>query len=192
MTPHIAVFDDFFPPDHLRSVLALIKLKGFSNVVSPHDGVTYPGICSLSEIADPITDMYRLRFMLNVSATETFARLTSAAQGPAPHQIHSDRIMGDYGAILYLSESWPKGSGTSFWSHSREGKRHEDHANHEMLQCHSNDRHMWGHYFLSEGKQNRLLLYDARLFHCAEPVGGFGSGPEDGRIVLTSFLKEVR
>lgn len=187
MRPHIAIFDDFFadPTDTLKQ----LRQAGFRDVVSEWDGVTYPGICQMGNHI--FAGSLRKILGHEIETVATFARLTSAQEKPAPNQIHPDTVMSQYALLIYMSEKWPAGSGTSFWDHKTEGRYHTELTNHETVKRDSNDRTQWLEYFRTEAKQNRALLYDSRLYHCAEPVGGFGSGPEDGRIVITSFFNIV-
>lgn len=184
MKPHIAIFDDaFFDCDDL---LDLLIQRGFRDVISPYDGVLYPGICELP--ADSMQMCLEQVLGVPIDPLVCFARLTCAGLKPAPHAIHPDTLMSQYAVLVYLSKDWPAGSGTSFWEHETHGRVHDRTRDAEMLQKDSNDRAKWTQYFISEGKQNRMLLYDSRLFHCAEPSGGFGDSPENGRIVQTCFF----
>lgn len=188
MKPVVASFDSFFP-DITPIREALLK-AGFSTVVSPVDGITYPGICL--DIPKPISSFFvsRLSQILGgeVTCRTMFARVTSKETGVAPHQIHSDVIMGMAAAHVYISPVWPEGSGTSFWRHKIYGERHLDDADAAIVMRDSKDRDKWLPTLSCQGRENRLLIHDAQLWHCAEPVGGWGEGIEDGRIVLTCFF----
>lgn len=186
MRPHLAVFDS-----NDTKILDLIKTIGFSDTVSTWDGVTYPGICDLNEFNYTMSMVLGQQLNESVEVITTFARLTSAAQKKAPNEIHPDTVMSQYAMLQYLSPEWPDGAGTSFWEHKTEGRLMTEQIDEYRVRQDSCFREAWTEYFRVQGKEGRILFYDSRLFHCAEPVGGFGSGPEDGRIVLTSFFNIV-
>ena len=185
MRPHIAVFDDFFTDPN--SVLDNIILGEFSDVESPFDGVTYPALqlkpnVDLKPVIEKILGE-------KIFVVTTFARLTSSAQPAAPNQIHPDTVMSTHALLIYVSKDWAEGHGTSFWSHGKWGPSHDPRVqDNQELQRDSNDESKWLRKSLVQGAFNRALFYDSKLFHRAEPVGGFGSGPADGRIVLTCFF----
>ena len=54
-------------------------------------------------------------------------------------------------------------------------------------QDHSNPE-AWSIMDMCQMKPNRALIFEAGKMHRAEPIGGFGRGPKDGRLVLTCFF----
>lgn len=188
MKPTIAIFDDFFP-DPERARQAIVSGQ-FVDVKNPIDGVVYPGINHQLPGWVEFFVLRRLSVVLNgpVTSKAMFARLTSSVTGPAPHQIHSDTIMGQYSAHVYLSREWPEGAGTSFWSHESEGFMHTEETDIAKISVDMHRREPWRNDLRCQGLFNRILIHDARYWHCAEPVGGWGSTPEDGRLVLTCFF----
>lgn len=191
MKPYLAIYDDFFSPAYLRLFDAIMSAGKFSDVTSPTDGITYPGIL----LAEPDAKLYlqiRISQLLDVPVpvelSQCFFRLTSSAQKEAPNKIHNDASMGTHAALIYMSREWSRGAGTSFWTHVTEGEYQKESCDAALVQSHTNRQDQWSFRFFVPGVRNRILLYDARLWHCAEPVGGFGSGPADGRIVLTCFF----
>jgi hypothetical protein len=186
--PSIAIFDDFFPdPEAAR---AAIVSGPFLDFKSPWDGVSYPGINK--EIPEEIKHFVvkRLSEILGapVEPAVIFARLTSKNTSESPHQIHSDRLMAEFSAHVYISKHWPMGAGTSFWAHESEGRRHTEDTDVELVQEDMKDLSKWIQVFTAQGDFNRLVVHDASFWHCAEPVGGWGETAEDGRVVLTCFF----
>lgn len=192
LNPHICIFDEVFayPKLVLRDICAL----GFKDVVST-DGITYPGI------AQPIPQWIQkqvicsLRNIFNepLCINHMFARYTSPAIPAAPNKIHADTIMGEFAAHIYLSKDWPSDSGTSFWSHELFGDAHDAKTHTpDAVNAAANDHTQWQHKFTVPGKFNRMLLHDAKLWHCAEPVGGWGVGPASARLVLTTFFSRAK
>jgi len=188
MKPVIMVADDFFPdPD----VMQYQVLNGeFENFVSPWDNVTYPGINKVL----PFRVVERLHKRLGeilgaeIQPVATFARLTSKNTPAAPHKIHSDRVMANYSAHIYVSSEWPPGGGTSFWTHKTEGHMQTDDTDVDAVVRDMNSLDMWTRSHTCQGKFNRVVIHDARYWHCAEPIGGWGDNPSNGRVVITCFF----
>lgn len=187
MIPRLLIFDDFFMTPN-EVLLHLLKGK-FADHVSPSDGVRYPGIQNAPGLCN-VMHAYLTKVLGRKEAriNNCFARLTSSAEAEAPNKIHSDYGMGEYAAHVYLSTGWPADSGTSFWRHRESGSERRLGAEDADLLKDANDASKWERYSLCPGKFNRCLIHDATLWHCAEPVGGWGAGPEDGRLVLTTFF----
>ena len=95
--------------------------------------------------------------------------------------VHSDTT--EYAGVWFLTpnELCPEGHGTAFFKHRetgairREGEQDPEGGYSAFEQC-----------MVVEGFFNRLLVYDARLFHCSA-IPGWGSGTEDGRLTMTFF-----
>jgi hypothetical protein len=188
MKPIIATFDNFFKQAELAHEQIVNGV--FSDFVSPWDGVTYPGI---NQNLPAWVQDYVLRRLEGITGEivlpqAMFARVTSLQTGIAPHKVHSDKIMGEYSAHVYLSREWPAGAGTSFWNHVTEGVIHTDETNVPLVQADMNDESKWVRSLTCQGLFNRILIHDARYWHCAEPVGGWGDSPQNGRVVLTCFF----
>ena len=114
-----------------------------------------------------------------------FARATYAGLA-AENKIHSDLVMGSFAAHVYLSLDWPAGSGTSFWTNKLLGMRHT--AGMDPATIRSNSVEDWDRYLSAQAVFNRMLIHRGDAWHLAEPVGGWGSTPEDGRLVVTCFF----
>ena len=113
--------------------------------------------------------------------------------------IHSDREYGDFTAIVYLSKEWGDVvSGTGFYKHRETRMRDmpplEDlmrngdffqKIRQQMLDASDED---WEQYEFIEAKYNRCLIFDAPKIHCRIPKCGFGSCPEDSRLVWVAHF----
>lgn len=191
MNLRYSVHDSFFRYPHI--VRSELIARGFSDVLSPIDEIKYPGICNEVSpwiVAQLTAECSRLSGR-SLTVNQCFARWTGETTAPAPNLVHSDRIMGDLTAIVYLSVHWPPLSGTSFWRHPTEGEFHTASTDTSRINGAMNDLSQWERLMLVPGAFNRLLLCDSRLWHCAEPVGGWGSSPGNGRLVLTAFFRTV-
>ena len=181
----LAMFDGFF--DEPEMVRKAILEREFSSVVNPADKVEYPFVCLDVPLAVRESFVGRLSMIVlrPIAPQVIFARLMPEGL-EIPHHVHSDRGMGDYSAHVYLSEKWPEGSGTGFYTHETEGHRECTETKKENLDYKSMDK--WEKNLFCQGQFNRLLIHDASFFHCAEPTNGFGKTKEDSRLVLTCFF----
>ncbi len=84
-----------------------------------------------------------------------------------PNFIHTDEMMGDVTAILYLSRRHPDEDGTTIYDD--DGK----------LSC------------VVYSKFNRMLMFDSELPHSRNIFENFGSG-ETSRLIQVTFLKEKK
>jgi hypothetical protein len=115
--------------------------------------------------------------------------------------VHSDREAGDYTAIVYLSRH-EKNSGTAFYRHRETGLTRMpsfaelartpeffEQLKREMVE---GSAEHWQQTKFVPGVFNRALIFEAPLFHARSPKHGFGSTPEDGRMVwVAHFSLEV-
>lgn len=189
MQPVLAVFDNFF--DQFDRVYSEISRGHFREYLSPFDGVVYPGINDFIPrfVSDEIERRLQAITGRDVLVTAMFARL-SLGGVYAPHKIHSDKIMGQYSMHVYLSPHWPCGGGTSFWEHKTQGCEHNDDTDVEVIQRDQNDSSKWNQKYVIQARANRALIHRSTSWHAAEPAGGFGDNPRNGRLVLTTFFSE--
>lgn len=115
------------------------------------------------------------------SNVDMFARIAMAYLGPKfyvtfnfvrksplnqqePNFIHTDEMMGDVTAILYLSKDHPQDDGTTIYDENGDKS------------C----------VFYS--KFNRMVLFDSTLSHSRNIFENFGEG-DDSRLIQVAFLK---
>jgi hypothetical protein len=115
------------------------------------------------------------------SSVDMFARTAMAYLGPdfyvtfnfvrksplgqeEPNFIHTDEMMGDVTAILYLSKDHPKEDGTTIYD--QDGER----------SC------------VLYSKFNRMVIFDSELAHSRNIFENFGKGDES-RLIQVAFLK---
>jgi hypothetical protein len=186
MNPILHIDDSAF--DDPQAVRREVLNGEFADVISPVDGISYPGICALIhwDVSQAFAAKIKEKMGVNISVCYMFARAMVEGK-KAPHKVHSDKIMGDYSAHVYLSRWWPREAGTSFWKHESEGQIHTDKTDLSKIDLTELDR--WTQYEFVPGKFNRLLIHHADFWHMAEPHEGWGDTPESGRLVLTCFFK---
>lgn len=184
MNPIIDIRDNFFRD--IGAVRDGVLSMPFGDVVNQQDGLVYPGIS-----APPPAAVVELRngveFLLgrDIEPRTVFCRATYGGM-VASNKIHSDLIMGTYAAHVYLSPEWPTGAGTSFFANKKLGMRHRSDVPPERVR--PNHPEDWERYCSVQAKLNRLLVHRGDAWHLAEPVGGWGSSPADGRLVITMFF----
>jgi len=188
MNPIVSVNDDFF---HNPAAVRQAVLAGqFADVINQADGVVYPGI-SIPPPAVRDEFVSGVAFlMLSMGAGRlvpgaVFCRATYANM-VASNKIHSDVVMGTHAAHVYLSEDWPDGAGTTFFSHRDAGMRHTQFIDASAIR--PNEPADWVKYCSVQAAFNRLLIHRGDAWHLAEPVGGWGTSPADGRLVITMFF----
>lgn len=187
MRIHTAIIDDFFkrPYGHRSSAIK----QGFQGVVSPKDGVLYPGIQDATDLNQEVKQKLAGLFP-TLKPNHTFFRLSTWGEH-APHQAHTDKIMGEYTLIVYLSEPHPKVfCGTTLLEHtSGQMPVHPDTPHGEQVWTRdTNNAQAWNVVGQCEQKFNRAFIMRSDLFHRAEPIGGYGHDAESGRLVLVCFF----
>lgn len=161
-------------------------------ITNPEDGVGYPDISI--DIPDEVTleILRRLRSLFPFSeiyAKAIFMRLSKEGV-KAPHYAHTDSIMGTHSLMLYIN---PGDGGTAFLRHesgmTEEPKNQDEY---ELWQRDMNVLDKWERIDFCPIKPNRACIFQANQFHSAEPYGGFGNSPENGRLVLTIFFTVIK
>ena len=193
----IVAVDDFCEYPH--DVAASAKAGGFgtwkpeeAEVGSgKYEGMGYTGLHAL--LIKPLTMILRSVLIPN----SMFFRSTNVGMEKA--YIHSDRTMGDYTAIVYLS-SHDEPSGTAFYRHIPTGLTEMPSVEdmkilgiYEQLKDDmvSRDPSKWELLYYVEGKFNRALVFDAPLFHSRYPLEGIGSTAESGRLIWASHFYKM-
>ena len=83
-----------------------------------------------------------------------------------PNFIHTDEMMGDLTAILYLNKTYPIGYGTTLY----------DEEDNEELIC--------------KAKYNSLFIFPSHVKHSRNSLHNFGKG-DDARLIQVCFLKKI-
>ena len=112
----------------------------------------------------------------------TFFRRSPRGQSE-PNFIHSDETMGQWTAILYLNPNPEDGDGTTFWRHRTSGAVRGDASE---IWRRDRDRSAWEPLRHVPARFNRLLIFDAPLFHSRGIEENYGEG-EDARLIQVVF-----
>lgn len=184
MNPIVSIINNVFPDPN--SLKRLILKAGFSDVVSPVDGVTYPGICmELPDIVKAHVVQAIINTMLQpIIVNHMFARIMPSGV-EAPHKMHGDSMMGQYSALIYLSSA-REGFGTGFYSHAEHGIG--DNGNPTYLGDAHQSMKGWNQYLYVHAAFNRMVIHGADYYHCALPTHGFGTKPSSARMVISTFF----
>lgn len=176
---NLEIIDDWLPQDIFDLLRHHCDHIPFDGVENPVDEVFYPGVSV--DIPQSVLQFFgRPKFI--------FMRL-SLAGVPTPHQAHTDMLMGDRSLMFYLTRAEHAQGGTSLVRHKTTGmysnptsKLEEDYWKRD-----TNNPHAWEIYEMADMVPNRAVMFDAKLMHRAEPIGGFGTDSKNGRLVLTAF-----
>ena len=180
-TASILVWDDLLP-DYLAYVQAARQRTYETITIGP---AVFRGI---SVCLDPwVPDLIQQRYP-TLTPTISLFRLSPLGQ-LEPSYIHTDRDMGDWTAILYLTEDPLKGDGTVFWRHRETGHTasvaqapQEFYAEWAAWQ----DRERWEPWHIVHAKPNRAVIFQGPLFHARAIEANYGEGSQ-ARLIQTVF-----
>ena len=121
--------------------------------------------------------------------TITFFRQSPAGQ-VEPNYLHTDRDMGDWTGIFYLTADPPPDDGTTFWRDRETGATAsiattEAEFLAEWPTWRDGDR--WEIWHTVDAAPNRLLLFPAPLFHSRTIVENYGTAGTDARLIQVVF-----
>ena len=123
--------------------------------------------------------------------TLTFFRQSPEGQAE-PNYIHTDRDMGEWTAILYLTPDAPPEDGTTFWRHRETGRDHSV-ANDDTAWLAEalawRDEDQWEPWRRVEATFNRVVLFSAGHFHSRAIHENYGHG-ETARLTQIAFGKD--
>ena len=199
MIPQILVIDDFHDnPDIVRNVAI--------NAVypEPDGGYTYPGKNSNDNYYPRELHAkfeYILKQKLDPAPNNGYFRL-SLDKDSFQQDIHVDPTW-QYGAVCYMNspEQCIDEAGTSFWFHNKTNTQFLPHSDEAAsiigfpnakefwwttVYGEGLDRSKWTRYFLSGMKYNRIVIFNANMFHSHNY--NFGDCLENGRIVQLFFF----
>ena len=180
------IIDNFL--DSFNELYDYAKSADFRAVVNPVDNVSYPHICDY--IPDGIKrEIYeRIEEFTGKGPSDPVIFIRRSPEGVhCPHIVHNDLSMGKYSLMLYLNDN--DKAGTAMVRHIETGMCYNPESEEfvKIAQKDQNDPDKWMFMNGSTMKKNRAYIFDAGLFHCAVPIGGFGEGSE-ARTVLTVFF----
>jgi hypothetical protein len=178
--------DNFLPS--YEELKKYAETAEFKDVINPVDNVVYPHICA--DIPENIKAevLERIEHFLNHKPEDVAIFMRKSPEGVhCPHIVHNDITMGKYSFMLYMNDN--EGGGTGIVRHLDTGMMYQPQSKEfvEIAVFDQNNTEKWGLFHKFDMKQNTAAIFDAALFHCALPIGGFGEGSE-ARTVLTVFF----
>jgi GNAT superfamily N-acetyltransferase len=176
----IRVHDDVLPADYA----AFARDRPFGSVAI--GGATFHGIAECPD--QTLVDWIRARYP-QARPTLTFFRQSPAGQ-LEPNYVHTDRDMGDWTAILYLTDAPAPGDGTTFWRHRDTGATAstattEAEFRAEWAQWRDLDR--WAPWHTVRAAPGRLVLFPAPCFHSRAILENYGTAGQDARLIQLVF-----
>lgn len=149
------------------------------------DGQVYKRIC--------ITDVPGLRQAIEsemgpVDMVAMGYRLNYEGEKPNA-AIHSDIGWSTHALVLYLIDGR---SSTAFWIHRKSGLSCIEPGDQDALAAVQEDwdrEEAWEMNGFAPMVYNRAIIYEGKYFHSRYPFEGFGSIPEDGRLIAVAFFK---
>jgi hypothetical protein len=139
--------------------------------------------CADATLADWITARYP-----HARPHMTFFRQSPAGQ-VEPNFIHTDRDMGDWSGILYLTAHPLVGDGTSFWRDRTTGATASTATTAADLLAEGvtwRERDRWDEWARVKAQPNRLVLFPGSLFHSRAIFENYGTGDE-ARVIQLVF-----
>ena len=176
----IRVHDDVLPADYRQWA----RLRSFGDV--PIGPVTFHGIAPCTD--DTLTRWIRAHYP-HATPTLTFFRQSPAGQ-VEPNYIHTDRDMGDWTAILYLTEDPRPEDGTRFWRHTATGATASTATTPEAFRAEWRawcDLTQWEPWHWVPAAPSRLLLFPAPCFHARAMAENYGVAGADARLIQLVF-----
>lgn len=181
----ILQFEDFAAD--AESVRQSVISGEFSTQQGP-DGAMYTGISAFQvpHWKDRIAELIGKRIKCGISCF----RLN--LKGELPHSwVHSDGICAQYASVLYMNEPKQCKGGTAFWRHRVLNIDRlplgEDGDFYRQMDSDWKDLSLWEALFIVPMAWNRFITYPTSLFHSRFPFEGFGTGPQDGRLIWICF-----
>ena len=168
----IFVFDDVLPdPVAYRAAALSLPFGDFQD-----DGVVFHGVIRAPD--DELAEIIRARFP-EARPSLSFYRKMPRGQ-VEPTFIHSDPMLGDWVAVLYLTlitPDTPPEDGTRFWRHIPTGRTRGP-----WEPRIARDRTQWESWRLVGALFNRLVVFPSDLFHSRSVEENFGEG-ETARLI---------
>lgn len=184
-TPDLRVYDDFLDnPNSVRNRGLRAKYGDYAG----KDGEIYKRVSS--EVIEEVVDGLNKAMGRPIELLGMGYRLNYGGEMPN-HAIHSDLGWGTYAAVLYLSTN-PSGeaNGTAFWRHNTGSDRIKA-GDTDVLKNVSEDwdnAEAWTQTNFVQAVFNRCIVYRSELFHSRWPFAAYGSGRDDGRLIVVAFF----
>lgn len=157
----------------------------YENSTNPYDSLEYHGIATECPTEALRRALVRW-FHPGVKLVHSMVRL-SMKGAPIPYQAHADAFMGSrFTVINYLNRAEHCMGGTSLLRHRASGAVKEGDAG--GWKADENNPAAWEVLMTAPMAENRAFIYRSDLLHRSDPLGGFGTTKQDGRLVLIGLF----
>lgn len=166
-----------------------------------HTGVHYKGICVDEDIEG--TKKFSERLGIEKGDYTVFWRRYLKDEENGTY-IHNDWNMGSVSGVLFLNPPNQVKGGLAFWKHKKTGFFMNPTGEQVVASGFKNDLDFWNELKedgLNQSKWemidyvpmefNRMVLFNAALFHSRYPYETFGTCLEDAKLVKIYFLKHA-
>ena len=148
-----------------------------------------PAFTPLRDAVEQVLDQKTINWMLQPSQNVNFQLVFDLPGEHASHCVHVDG--SEWGGIVYLSPTPPtdRSTGTSFFRHKRTNTVSANDPNSQGWEQDKYDPSKWELVYKVENVFNRLVLFDAQMYHRSS--GYFGddeSIQSQGRLFMNFFF----
>jgi hypothetical protein len=110
--------------------------------------------------------------------------------------VHADHTCADLACVYYLNRPRHCQGGTAFWKHRRFGwismptQEQIEKVGYSLDELKEDwmDPNAWDMVTLAGMQTNRLIIYPTAMFHSRWPWQGFGTKPENSRLIFAGFF----
>lgn len=177
--PAIVVIDDVLAdPDAYRAMALSLPYQSYTIGLATFHGIA---------LAPPAVSELIATMEARRKPTLSFFRKSPKGQ-TEPNYIHSDRSMGTWTGLLYLTKDAREDDGTVFWEHES-GERFDTS---ETVDAYTTnglrwlETDQWMPWFTVAAKFNRLLLFESPYYHSRAIRENYGEG-DSARLVNVTF-----
>jgi GNAT superfamily N-acetyltransferase len=178
----ITVVDDVRPD--FAQYVAATRAQPFADVETA-PGCVFHGLAPA--VDDTLPAWIRARWP-HLTPTKTFVRRSPAGQ-VEPHLVHTDRDMGDWTALAYLTAQPWAGDGTTFYRWTASGAIRSMATDGEALLaewCAWRDPAQWTPWTTVAARPNRVVLFPAAYYHARAIPENYGDG-DTARLIQVTF-----
>lgn len=174
--------DDFLERDVFESLRERAINATYVDWTSPIDGEVYKHVAM-----DDMPELKEAMLKLHDGLEWVGSTFRVNYEGELPNRyIHSDVGYADIAVVFYLNAL--QESGTATWRHIATDSISTRNSI-VIPEEDFNNPDKWVMTDMRAAKQNRVVAYDAQLYHSRYPFEGYGSTPANGRLVAVMFAK---
>lgn len=191
MKTSLTIIDDFMPnPEEIRKKALEAGFEDFPYMQGVYQGTGLNYKCP--ELREQIQNVFQRELDFHVSAFRSGGEETKLHVN-----IHADNSVSDFAGVYYLNLPEQCKGGTAFYTLKEYGwdempteeQLKEKGKNLEWMTSKWTQPDAWELNTVAGMKFNRLIIYPTQYFHSRYPLEGWGTTPENSRLVWVSFWK---